>query len=214
MTTTLLAVGLVHWMLLLIPGPNMFLVSHLAAGGQRRAAWLASLGISMVACWWALLAMLGVQALFLAMPGIRLGVQVVGGLYLLLLALRFWQSGAAPQAAGQVTQAMGAWAAWRMGLITNLLNPKSAMVFSSLFVAALPAQLPVALQAAVLAMVFCNAMVWHLFLAVVLSQPRAQAAYARHRQWLARGAGACLGYFGGRLLWNTARELRTSGQLT
>jgi threonine efflux protein len=212
MTTALLAVGLVHWMLLLIPGPNMFLVSHLAAGGQRRAAWLASLGISMVACWWALLAMLGVQALFAAMPGIRLGVQVVGGFYLLLLALRFWRSGS-PRAAGQVTQVLGAWAAWRMGLITNLLNPKSAMVFSSLFVAALPPQLPFALQIAMLAMVFCNAMVWHLFLALVLSQPRAQAAYARQRQWLARGAGACLGLFGGRLLWNTARELRAGGQL-
>ena len=78
-----MAVGLVHWMLLLIPGPNMFLVSHLAAAGQRRAAALAALGISMVACFWALLAMLGVQALFAALPGIRLAVQVAGGLYLL-----------------------------------------------------------------------------------------------------------------------------------
>ncbi len=206
MMGTLLAVGLVHWTLLLIPGPNTFLVSHLAAGGQRRAAVMATLGISVVACFWAVSAMHGIQALFAAMPSIRLGVQVVGGLYLLHLALRFWRSGA-PQDA-RLPAAMGAWAAWRMGFVTNLLNPKSALVFSSLFVAALPSEVPAPLQVAVLALVFCNAVVWHLFLAIVLSRPRAQAVYARQRRWLARVAALCLSGFGLRLLWVSARDWR------
>ena len=76
MWAMLVAVGLVHWLILITPGPKVLLVSHLAASGQRRAAFLAAMGISAAAVFWAMVAMLGVNALFAAQPGIRLGVQV------------------------------------------------------------------------------------------------------------------------------------------
>ena len=76
MWAMLVAVGLVHWLILITPGPKVLLVSHLAASGQRRAAFLAAMGISAAAVFGAMVAMLGVNALFAAQPGIRLGVQV------------------------------------------------------------------------------------------------------------------------------------------
>lgn len=210
MWAMLVAVGLVHWLIMITPGPNVLLVSHLAASGQGRAAFWAAMGISAVAVFWAMVAMLGINALFAAQPGIRIAVQLAGCLYLFYLARRMWISnvpapaGDAPGVAG--VAAMTALAALRTGVATNLLNPKSAVMFSSLFAAALPAQLPVHQQAAVLAMVLCNAALWHGFLAGAFSQPRVQAVYARQRRWLGRLASASLGVFGARLLWTSARD--------
>ncbi len=210
MFATLFAVGLVHWLIMVTPGPNVLLVSHLAASGQGRAAFWAALGISGVAVFWALLAMLGIKALFAAQPGIRLGVQIAGGLYLGYLAWRIWLSSAptlttpAPEAAlpTPLTAAEGL----RLGLVTNLLNPKSALMFSSLFAAALPTHLPSFLQVAVLAMVWFNAVLWHVFLAGAFSRPGVQAVYARQRRWLGRLSSLCVGAFGARLLWVSARD--------
>ena len=210
MWTTLLAVGLVHWLIMVTPGPNVLLVSHLAASGQGRAAFWAALGISAVAVLWALVAMLGIKALFAAQPGVRLGVQIAGGLYLGYLALRIWLSSApgpatlAPEAARPL--AMSAGEGLRLGLVTNLLNPKSALMFSSLFAAALPTHLPGYLQVAVLFMVWFNAALWHGFLAGAFSRPGVQAVYARQRRWMGRLSSLCVGAFGARLLWVSARE--------
>lgn len=214
MWTMLVAVGLVHWLIMITPGPNVLLVSHLAASGQRQAAFRAAMGISAVAMFWAMVAMLGVNALFAAQPGVRLGVQVAGGLYLCYLARRMWMSTApipSGEAAGDASGAgaslpITAWAGLRMGVVTNLLNPKSALMFSSLFAAALPAQLMIHEQVAVLIMVLCNAVLWHGFLAGAFSQPRVQAVYARQRRWMGRLASVCLGVFGARLLWISARD--------
>jgi threonine efflux protein len=84
MLSTLLTVALLHWAALVTPGVNFFVLSQLAASGQRRSACYAALGISVVAVTWAILAVLGVNALFMAHPQVRLAMQVAGGIYLCL----------------------------------------------------------------------------------------------------------------------------------
>ena len=82
MLPTLLSIALLHWLVLITPGANVLLVSQLAASGYRRSALYAGLGISFVAVIWALLAILGVNALFAAHPTARLALQIAGALYL------------------------------------------------------------------------------------------------------------------------------------
>ena len=82
MFTTLLTITLLHWLALVTPGANVILVSQLAASGHRRSACNAGIGISVVAVIWALLAILSVNALFVAHAQLRLAVQVAGGIYL------------------------------------------------------------------------------------------------------------------------------------
>jgi threonine efflux protein len=207
MLTTLIAISLLHWVVLVTPGANVLVVSQLAASGQRRAACFAALGVSVVALLWSALALLGVNAVFAAHPHLRFALQFAGGLYLCFVALKLWRSGgASPQMAAAEFTASGA---FRLGFVTNILNPKSALFFGSVFATLLPAAPSAALLAAAVGLVLFNALVWHLFLALAFSHPRVMTAYARYRGMLNRFASLLVGTFGLRLLANTLAELRT-----
>ena len=198
MLATLLSIALLHWVVLVTPGANVLVVSSLAAGGARRSACFAALGVTAVAGIWSALAALGVHAVFSAHPSLRLALQVAGGLYLVYVAIRLWRSGVPGGGAGAL--AMSPFAAFRLGFLTNIMNPKSALFFGSVFATALPAQPAGALLAAAVALVLCNALAWHLFLAFAFSRPRVQAAYARRRAGLGRVAAVLVGAFGARLV--------------
>lgn len=208
MLSTLLTIALLHWVVLITPGANVLLVSQLAASGHRRSAVFAGLGVSVVALLWALLAILGVNALFAALPAMRLGLQIAGSLYLLYIAQRLWRSdgaAAAPREGSGLSPAQ----AFRLGFLTNILNPKSALFFGSVFASALPHQPGLGLLAAAVALVAINALCWHGLLAALFSNARVQAGYARQRALLNRIAGAAVGAMGLRLLVVTAREWRS-----
>jgi threonine/homoserine/homoserine lactone efflux protein len=65
------------------------------------------------------------------------------------------------------------------------------------------------LLAAAVAMVYVNALIWHLALALGFSHPSVRAVYENQRRHLNRLAGAIVGAFGLRLLVATAQEMRT-----
>ena len=206
MLPTLLAIALLHWVVLVTPGANVLVVTHLAAGGQRRAACCAAVGVTTVAVIWSALAMMGIGAVFAAHPYLRIAVQVAGGLYLLHVAVRLWssQGGGAPAVAGRLSPL----AAFRLGFFTNILNPKSALFFGSVFATALPPQPSAALLMAAVGVVLANALAWHLLLAFAFATAPVQAAYARQRTVLNRVASLLVGAFGLRLLAATGQELR------
>ena len=207
MLSTLLTVALLHWLVMITPGANVLLVSQLAASGDRRSACYAALGVSVVAVSWAMLAVLGVNALFAALPRLRFALQLAGGIYLCFVAIRLWSSGISDTEHRDRT--LSPWDAFRLGFLTNILNPKSALFFGSIFATALPEEPGTSSLAAVVVLVFVNALAWHTFLALSFSHPRVQAAYLRQRRLLNRLAGALVGAFGLRLLTVTVDEMRS-----
>jgi threonine efflux protein len=206
MMSALIAIALLHWVVLVTPGANVLVVSNLAASGSRRAAFFAGAGVTVVAGIWSALAVLGVGAVFAAHPYVRWAVQLAGGLYLFYVGCRLWVSGSRAPAAH--SESLSPAAAFRLGFLTNILNPKSALFFGSVFATALPAQPSVLLLLGALLLVVVNAFIWHTFLALAFSRPRIQRAYERRRKAIGRSAGAMVGAFGVRLLAGAAAELR------
>ena len=92
MLSTLLSIWILHLAVLLSPGVNFVLLSQLAAAEHTKNALFAVLGIVTGTAVWAICAVLGVHALFLAFPSLRLLLQVVGGVYLLYIAIRLWRA--------------------------------------------------------------------------------------------------------------------------
>jgi threonine/homoserine/homoserine lactone efflux protein len=125
--------ALAAFVLVLTPGPNMiYCVSRTLC--QGRAAGLISLAgvlLGFVAHLFA--AALGVTALLMAVPLAFDVIKLAGAAYLLWLA---WQAvrpgGAAPFQARELPADPPA-KLFRMGLVTNVLNPKVAMFYLSFF---------------------------------------------------------------------------------
>ena len=204
MMTALFTVAVLHWMALVTPGPNVILITQLAASGHRSSALYAGVGISVVALTWALLTVLGVNALFAAHTCLRAAVQIAGGIYLCFFAFKLWGSGTTN--GGKPRGYHSPQAAFRLGFITNITNPKTALFFGSVFVAALPPDASAHLLIAAITLVFINALVCHTLLALLFSQASIQAGYDRQRTKLNRLAAAIVGAYGVRRLFNTAFE--------
>ncbi len=206
MVTVLLTVWLMHMAVMVSPGVNTLLVSQLAASGRAGSVRFAVLGICTGTTFWAGAALFGVQALFAAMPGVRLALQVAGGVYLLYLASRLWR---APATAWHTApHSLRPWAAYRLGLLTNLTNPKAVLFFSSVFATAFPPDPGWALQAMAAMVAVLNAFFWHLFLGKLFADARIQGAYGRARGLANRVSALALGGFGAAMLVATLREAR------
>ncbi len=204
MLATLTTIWLLHAAALLTPGANTLLISHLSASGRSRTAAIAALGISAGAALWSSAAVLGVNAVFVAFPLVRLLLQALGACYLLYLGWRVWHS--APSSPQPQRSADASLAAFRLGLLTNLSNPKSALFFGSVFAAALPAHPGSALLVFSVALIVANALCWHLLLAYLFSRPVVRVRYAQGAGLFARLAGSIVGAAGLGLLVASLRE--------
>lgn len=206
MIASLLAIAVLHWAVLVIPGFNFVLIGQLAAGGSRTAAFSAVAGMTVATFAWATVAIAGVGIVFTAHPAFRDVAQIAGGVYLLYLAFKLLSSGRQ----GSVTAApvLGAPSAFRAGFVTSILNPKIALFYGSVFATALPQNPPLPLVALSVLLVFANSAIWHSTLALLFSRPTIQAAYVRNYQALNRISGAVVGAYGARLIASAVAEFR------
>ncbi len=206
MLTSLLAIAVLHWAVLIIPGFNFVLIGQLAAGGSRAAAMSAVAGMTMATLVWATLAIAGVGIVFTAHPALRYLAQIAGGLYLLYLAFKLWRSGSMSANAAPV---LGSTAAFRAGFMTSVLNPKIALFYGSVFATSLPQNPSLLIVCLAVLLVFANSVIWHSSLALLLSRPKVQTAYLRHYQTLNRISGALVAVYGVKLILSTVSELRS-----
>ncbi|UOQ57534.1 LysE family translocator [Leucobacter allii] len=118
--------------MVLVPGPNMiYLLSRSIAQGRR--AGLVSLGGTALGfvCYM-LLANLGLAVVLVAVPWLFIGLKAAGALYLAHLAWRALRPGRRDPFELRGAPRHSAVRLFRMGLTTNLLNPKSAIMYLTL----------------------------------------------------------------------------------
>lgn len=208
MFSVLLTIWLLYVAILLSPGANTLLVTQLAASDHGRTARVAALGVAVGSTLWCISAVFGIHVIFVVFPAMRLTLQVAGGIYLLYIASRLWwaSSGTATQMTMRASKSSAA--AFRLGFLTNMTNPKAALFFGSIFAASFPASPGKALQVSVIVMVMLTSSCWHLLLAYVFSRDSVRAGYARSRGTFNRIAAVAVGSLGLGLLFATLKEAR------
>jgi threonine/homoserine/homoserine lactone efflux protein len=113
------------------PGPDMALVLRNTLRGGRTAGLRTVAGIAVGLVGWATASALGVAAVLAASATVFTVLKVAGGIYLVYLGIQALLSvrrgdvhlDEAPKRAGSP---------FRQGLVTNLLNPKLAVLFTTL----------------------------------------------------------------------------------
>jgi RhtB (resistance to homoserine/threonine) family protein len=203
MSTALALAGIagVHLVAAISPGPAFVMVTRLAVAEGRRVALSAAIGVALGAMLWATAAVLGMHLLLERATWLYGVLQAAGGAYLLWLGFQAWRHAGEPvAAAGPDGAGMSAWRAWRLGVATNLANPKVVVFFGSIFVTLFTPEMPGWVRVAALAIIAIDETLWYVLVALLFSAGPTQSAYRRAKRLIDRATGGVLMAFGVRLL--------------
>jgi threonine/homoserine/homoserine lactone efflux protein len=191
---------LVHLIAAASPGPAVLMTARTGVTeGFRTGVWLA-VGIGFGAVFWAVAALFGLAVLFKFAPALLWGYKIAGGLFLLWIALQMWVHASEPLAqadAGHTPRSAGS--ALRLGVMTQLSNPKPAVFFGAVFVGTVPAGTSLPWIGALLCMVFLNELLCNVLIARAFSFPRARGVYGRLKTGIDRSFAVVLTVLGLRI---------------
>ena len=125
----LFAYSIACLVLFITPGPDMSLFLAKTVAGGRRAGIAAMVGTQIGCCVHTMLAALGLSALLAASPAAFFALKVVGGLYLLWLAIDAIRHGSALNLRAGGKSNVSFARTLLLGLGVNLTNPKVVLFF-------------------------------------------------------------------------------------
>lgn len=185
------------------PGPTFIYVAKNSIAISRKHGLFTALGTGTGAALFGLLAVLGLQAVLLAVPSAYLVLKICGGLYLLWLAYKIIRHAKAPL--GQINdttqQSMSLAQAYRLGLITQLSNPKTSIVLAGIFTALLPKEIPSYFYVLLPLLCFFIDTGWYSLVAVALSAEKPRQVYLKFKTAFDRLAGGVMGLLGLKLIF-------------
>lgn len=192
-----LSVAALHLMAAISPGPAVLMAARTGVTeGMRTGAALAA-GIGLGAVFWATTALFGLALVFQLAPALLTGFKIVGGLYLFWLAWHMWKAADTPLDTAEnrrLPRTFGS--AFRLGLVTQLTNPKPAVFFGAIFVGTVPPGTSLTIYAALLMVVFLNEALWNLLVVRIFSLDRTKRGYLGLKSGIDRCFGGLLGLLG------------------
>ncbi|MDZ4135048.1 MAG: LysE family translocator [Paracoccaceae bacterium] len=192
-----LAVALLHLMAAISPGPAVLMAARTGVTeGLRTGAFLA-VGIGAGAVVWASAALFGLALVFQSAPVLLWAFKLIGGAYLIWMAWGLWQGASTPldmTAATRLPRSPAA--AFRLGLWTQLANPKPAVLFSAIFIGTVPQGTAPWVYGALLCVVFANEAIWNILVARIFSLDGARRSYINLKSVIDRSFGGLLAALG------------------
>ncbi|MGW2254736.1 LysE family translocator [Kitasatospora sp. NPDC001660] len=184
-----LAIAVAHFLALLIPGVDFFLIARTATTSGRRSAGGVCVGIAGANGILIAAAFSGLS--LISAPVVLHVIQAAGGAFLIWIGIVFFRAEVSVELADQPRAGRAGWVrSLGLGLASGLLNPKNALFYISL-AAALTDAGPVSLVLYGTWMV-AVVLAWDLFIAVALGSRRALAKLTRALPWLTKAAGGFL----------------------
>lgn len=118
--------------MVLTPGPNMIYLVSRSIGQGRTAGLVSLIGTGVGFLVYMTLANVGLAVVFVLVPWLYIAFKAAGACYLGYLAVRALRPGGTGVFETQALQRDPRWRLFRMGLLTNLLNPKAAIMYLAL----------------------------------------------------------------------------------
>lgn len=213
------------WLIAIMsPGPDTVQLLRLGSRSRRNAV-LAAVGICTGNVIWPLVTMLGLAALIATFPWILTILYLGGGAFLLRMGFGAFRGGRAdlrtrasvpvsrsdaslaaeptavdPTLANTTIPHLNDAQAWRLGLATNLSNPKALLFFGSVFAQFLPVGISIPERIAVLVMMTVSGLAWFCSFAYLVSNPAWSARLQKFNPWIEIIAGIVFMILGGFLV--------------
>ncbi|AIC25404.1 LysE family amino acid efflux protein [Rhizobium etli bv. mimosae str. IE4771] len=149
----------------------------------------------------AVLALAGLTALLSQFEWLYILLKVAGGAYLVYIAVNIWKGAGRPLEVSDAVHGHRApMRSFATALLTQLSNPKTIIVYASLFAALLPRTVPLDLILALPLGVFAVEAGWYSILALAFSARHPRRLYFHAKGRIDRAAGAVMGGLGLRLI--------------
>ncbi|AJQ93264.1 LysE family translocator [Gynuella sunshinyii] len=210
---TFAAAALAHFLALLSPGPDFFLVVRSAVRHDRRLALGVAFGIATANGVYIALCLLGVGALLAASATVMLLIKLAGGLFLAYLAYgalrarkRDYQS--LTESADGVHRQTTFRREFSVGFLSGILNPKNPLFYLSLFTLVLNQEAGMGFKIWLGIWMVSIVFFWDAFIIVVLSRADMQQRFRRCAFYIDKITGMLLGTFGLTLLYSCLMESR------
>lgn len=192
-----LLVATVHFLALLSPGPDFFLIARTALVSGWRTASGACVGVALgngvfiAAAFAGLAALRAGSAWFITVQLVGCGFLLYMGVLFLRHAGRSGMPQAAADGAADTRPLRHRWCrAAVLGMLSALLNPKNALFYASLAVLLAHASAMVKLGYA--GWMFCVVLGWDLLVAAMIGHPAVLRRFTRALPWLERITGVLL----------------------
>ena len=178
------------------PGPAVLMSARTGVTEGVRTGFFLSLGIGAGAVFWATLALSGLALVFQIAPTLLWAFKILGGLYLVWMAIGMWRHAADPLPVVTDVPPRSALSAFRLGLFTQLANPKPAVLLSAIFVGTVPPGTGAWVLVALLAYLFLVETGWNTIVARIFSLDRTRAGYISLKTVIDRSFGGFLALLG------------------
>ena len=185
------------------PGPSFVMVARTAIATSRLDGVCAALGMGIGGLVFATAALLGLHGLLLTVPSLYWVLKVCGGLYLAYLGMRIWIGAKKPLTSNTIDSKSSDTTtiqSFVLGLTTQISNPKTAVVYASVFAAFLPDEPSLIFSFSVAGLVFLIEMMWYTLVALALSSNVPRKVYLHYKAWIDRVAGGLMIALGFRLV--------------
>lgn len=179
------------------PGPAVLMAARTGLREGFATGAMLAVGIGAGAVVWAAAAMFGLNILFAAAPALLWALKIGGGAYLVWMGVNLWRHAKTPFDTEDTRAVPRApLSAFRLGLLTQLSNPKPAVMFSAIFLGTVPQGTPVWIYAALLAVVMANETIWNILVARIFSTSATRARYISLKTIIDRSFGGLLALLG------------------
>lgn len=179
------------------PGPAVLMAARTGLTEGFRTGIMLAMGIGSGAVVWALAAMFGLNIIFAAAPSLLWALKIGGAGYLLWMAWSLWRGAKKPLVTEDARPVpRSGLAAYRLGLWTNLANPKAAVMFSSIFLGTLSPATPLWVLGLLLLVIFTAETLWNSLVARIFSLDRTRARYINLKTIIDRSFGGALALLG------------------
>lgn len=207
-----LTVVIVHLLAVASPGPDFAIMLRQSLCQSRRHALLTAIGIGVGILVHVSYSLLGIGLIIQQSLVLFSILKVVGALYLTWIAIQCLRA----RAGGIHVDAVqgppqSGWGAFRLGFLTNALNPKATLFFVSLFSVIISPGTPLEIQAGYGLYMAVATGFWFSAVAVFFTLPRVRRGFARFGHWLDRIMGGVLLLLAGQLLFSTVTGEASGG---
>ena len=183
-----------HFLALLSPGPDFFLVVRSAVVNGARVASGVCVGIALANGVYIALAISGV-AVLQETAGLFAVLKWAGCAYLAWLGWRFLTvrgEALAPELSAEQARCGNWWRECRVGFLSGILNPKNSLFYASLFSLGFERDTALAVQLAYGVWMFAAVLIWDLCIARAAGHPPVVRRFMAHVRKVERITGVVL----------------------